>query len=1049
MRSAVRPSLAPLLALVALVASAVPAGAQLPSGTTLLLGRPSGDALPSGLASFSDGATHAVSADGRYVVFASDSDGLLPAGVHSRWSQIFRLDRTTGTIAWLSHTPGGQPGNETSTDPSISGDGSKVAYYSQANNLVAGDANGYADIHVWDAATDTNTIVSRPNGSTVAQSHGFNTGSTISRNGTYVVWESEATDLVGGGLDPSTERSVYRRNLVTNATILISRADGVAGASAASSAYAAAPSANGDLVAFTTATDGLDPSAVDTGGRADVFVRRVSTGDTFLVSRQEVGGTDPPSTNGQAGGSSFSDDGLSLVFDSTSTDLVPGDGNARRDVFQRALPTAGGAGVTSLVSRNAAGTAPGDGNSFDPEISADGARVAFATDATDVVPGDTNGLTDVVMRDGAGNHVLSRRPDGTPAGMVVYGYGISLDATGAFAAFGGGFPDITDLDDDGFTQIYGAETTTAAPVVQLSRPPGLSGPFIGGLADATAQAGAISRNGRYVAILSAASAFPGGRPGGPPQAYVRDVRAGTLELVSRAADGTPADAPVFGAKLSADGRYVAFVTGAINLDPADGSRNASVYRFDRVTGTTALVSRASGGGPDADDDASLVGISADGSRVAFTSGATNLGAGEDAASDLFVRDMVTGATILASRADGPAGADADQSVGGSALSGDGRVVAFSTNATNLGGGGPGADVYVRDLTAGTTVLGARADGAGGAPPDASATSPALDGDGSVLAFSTQATNFGVAPGPYPQTWVRDLAAGTTRLVTKDDGPGGAVAVGVSLSSALSADGSRIAFSDSDGSLTGEAPASQPQAYVRDLATDALRLVSRADGAGGGPQVSEFPSIGSVGLSADGHCATFSSSAPGLASVDYAVRDFTMPYLRVVDGTCAGDPDLPAVAPPAGGGTTPAQPAADRTAPVVGRFRATRRTFAVGARPTAVSARRRTPRGTTLSWSLSEAATVRIAVARQLSGRRVGKRCVRPTRRLRRAKRCVRLGRARTLTRRAPAGTAKLAFSGRIGRTPLARGRYTLTLVATDAAGNRSAPRRLTIRIVRP
>ena len=124
---------------------------------------------------------------------------------------------------------------------------------------------------------------------------------------------------------------------------------------------------------------------------------------------------------------------------------------------------------------------------------------------------------------------------------------------------------------------------------------------------------------------------------------------------------------------------------------------------------------------------------------------------------------------------------------------------------------------------------------------------------------------------------------------------------------------------------------------------------------------------------------------------------------------------------------------------------TRTRFRVGPRRTAVSAAKR---GTMFRFTLSETARVRIAILRQARGKRQGKRCVKPTRRLRKAKRCTRLIAAGTLTRTGAAGANRVAFSGRVGKRKLKRGRYRLALRATDAAGNRSAPKTLRFRLVR-
>jgi uncharacterized delta-60 repeat protein/uncharacterized repeat protein (TIGR01451 family) len=142
--------------------------------------------------------------------------------------------------------------------------------------------------------------------------------------------------------------------------------------------------------------------------------------------------------------------------------------------------------------------------------------------------------------------------------------------------------------------------------------------------------------------------------------------------------------------------------------------------------------------------------------------------------------------------------------------------------------------------------------------------------------------------------------------------------------------------------------------------------------------------------------------------------------------------------------------ADLTAPALTSLSLSARRFRVGRRATPVSAqrRRRAPAGTRFRFSLSEASSVRIAIQRALPGRRVGSRCRKPSRRLRKRRRCTRYSRARTLTRRLGAGRQSVAFSGRIGRRPLAPGAYRATVTATDAAGNRSAARRIAFRIVR-
>jgi hypothetical protein len=172
---------------------------------------------------------------------------------------------------------------------------------------------------------------------------------------------------------------------------------------------------------------------------------------------------------------------------------------------------------------------------------------------------------------------------------------------------------------------------------------------------------------------------------------------------------------------------------------------------------------------------------------------------------------------------------------------------------------------------------------------------------------------------------------------------------------------------------------------------------------------------------------------------------------------------PAPAPAAGGTPAPAGPGtpsapgapgqaaiADTTAPSIASFSASPAKFAVAAGATAVAARKATtPRGTTLKYGVSEAATVTLTFERATQGRRAGSRCVKATARNRKAKRCTLYVAAGTLTRNSPVGVSTLQFTGRIGRKALRVGAYRITAVATDAAGNKSSGRQVSVKVIKP
>jgi hypothetical protein len=168
----------------------------------------------------------------------------------------------------------------------------------------------------------------------------------------------------------------------------------------------------------------------------------------------------------------------------------------------------------------------------------------------------------------------------------------------------------------------------------------------------------------------------------------------------------------------------------------------------------------------------------------------------------------------------------------------------------------------------------------------------------------------------------------------------------------------------------------------------------------------------------------------------------------------GDPPVTAAETPPGGTGIPPGTTPDTNAPVASRYGLTNTRFAVGSRATPASGNataagaRRAKTGTTFRYTLSEGATVKIAIAERRPGRRRGRRCVAPTRKLRKAKRCTRLIARGTLTRVSLQGANKVAFTGRIGRKALRRGSYQASLTATDAAGNSSKPRVVRFTVVK-
>jgi Tol biopolymer transport system component len=323
----------------------------------------------------------AISADGRYVVFWSLATNLVPGDTHGSYD-VFVRDRVNGTIERVSVDSAGVQGTGDSLDPSISADGRYVAFESQAPNLVPGDTNGSWDAFVHDRQSGTTERLSVDSGGVQGNNNSFDP--CISADDRYVAFYSSATNLVSGDTNEVFDIFVRDRQGGTTERVSVDSS----GVQADGESEVPSISADGRYVAFQSLATNLVPG--DTNGSWDIFVRDRQGGTTERVSVD--------STGGQGDGNSYypaiSADGRYVAFYSLATKLVPGDKNRSADVFVHDRQR----GTTERVSVDSSGT-QGDGESRNPWISADGRYVAFESLATNLVPGDTNGIRDVFVRD--------------------------------------------------------------------------------------------------------------------------------------------------------------------------------------------------------------------------------------------------------------------------------------------------------------------------------------------------------------------------------------------------------------------------------------------------------------------------------------------------------------------------------------------------------------------------------------------------------------------------------------------------------------------------
>lgn len=337
-----------------------------------------------------------ISADGRYVAFQSMAWNLVPGDTNQR-EDIFVHDLWTETTTRVSVTSAGAQSNHYSFLPDISEDGRFVAFGSWATNLVPGDTNGDAvieqgsDVFVHDRKSKTTTRVSLTNTGGQAWG-GASGGPSISADGRYVVFLSSATNLLGPGGDTNSASDVFVRDLQAATTKRVSVGSGGTQANDHSFNDPDAISADGRYVVFQSDADNLAGAGADTNGETDVFVHDHLTGNTTKVSRSPGG-----EANGWSDFANISADGRTIVYASLADNILGagGDTNGVFDVFTYDRNT----GITTRVSVSASGEEANDESTF-PSISANGLRIAFQSDATNLLGpgGDTNGVKDVFVR---------------------------------------------------------------------------------------------------------------------------------------------------------------------------------------------------------------------------------------------------------------------------------------------------------------------------------------------------------------------------------------------------------------------------------------------------------------------------------------------------------------------------------------------------------------------------------------------------------------------------------------------------------------------------
>lgn len=449
---------------------------------------------------------------------------------------------------------------------------------------------------------------------------------------------------------------------------------------------AVAMRADGRFVLFISDATNLVDN--DANGTHDAFVRDLRSGRTSLVSVNLRGDA---SANRISDPIAMSATGRHVLFASAATNIVFNDRNETVDAFVRDLRV----GRTTLVSMNRSGTGPGNGLSLPTAISSGGQLVAFQSEASDLVPDDTNLASDAFLRDLRTDTTtlvsVNRAGTGSGAG---FSKPVAMSAQGRFVLFQSTakdlVADVTAGTADLFVRDVVLRTTRLVTVNQ-------AGEGIGGIFDTRL---AMSANGRFVAFWTHLEGVVANDGNGNTDTFVRDLRLGTTTLASVNYSGTGGgNGGSLPLAIGGD-RFLVFTSTATDLVPlADGNEREDVFVRDIHEDRTILVSVNRAGTSTGNGPSYPFAISANGRFVAFQSFASDLVPNDDnGTSDAFVRDLKTGATVLVSfNQAGTASANAHSYP--LAITPSGGSVLFESIATDLvpNDTDPRSDVLVRDI----------------------------------------------------------------------------------------------------------------------------------------------------------------------------------------------------------------------------------------------------------------------------------------------------------------------------------------------------------------
>lgn len=652
---------------------------------------------------------YALSADGRYSLFATSAQNIIGSTAWSGAYQLYRHDAQTGSLELVSASTTDGPGGGSSHSAVMSPDGRHVLFYSSAADLVAGDANGVSfDLFLRDLDSGSTIIASRAADGTPANiplqdvfwpPFGSCSPATLSADGRYAVFAAAAPS--------GYQRDIFRYDRNSGTSLLISGA----GNGFAPQPYNDCPtiSADGNRVAF---------QSLGSQNTAEIFLRDIAAGSLSQLLTTPM---PPPVPMPILGGLTLNDDGSSLLF---GTGQLP-QGQGRGHLFRLS-----GSAAPQQLTQPLPTVAPyandhsGDGMNMSERaagVSADGRYVVFASRASNLVTGDNNGVADVFLRDrlNGSTERISRRSDNSESPCASRNASISADAR--FVVFSS-CGDLATPASGSQQEVYRYDRAGATLELVSRNHAGLRAN--GGSTDPH-----VSADGNIIAFTSGATDLLAGAGSGQ-QIYVRDMTAAVTALVSTTAAGQQGNDYSVRPYVSADGNTVAFTSRASNLTSGDANDRLDAFVFQRSNAQVERVSLAADGNP-AGGGGDAYGLSADGKLALFGSSyAGILPEAPELYRRVYLRDRNRSLTRLIA-----VPGDSNRQGSAATISADGTSIAFISEYRSSQGPHDdqiGSRIYLHERLTGryrvvTPYL---------APDYGNTTLPLLSADGDNLGFSS-------------------------------------------------------------------------------------------------------------------------------------------------------------------------------------------------------------------------------------------------------------------------------------------------------------------------